>query len=148
TGGLTGVPGAPRSRPVPSSGAAHSPAGPSCVWSTTEPAASLDRGRGEDRKVPRLCANLSMMFNEVPFLERFEQSAKAGFEAVEFRFPYDYPAAELRKRLDGSGLKQILFNGPPGDWSAGERGIACLPGRVQDFRDGLRRALDYATALD
>ena len=98
--------------------------------------------------MPRLCANLSMMFNEVPFLDRFEQAAKAGFDAVEFLFPYDFPAAEIRKRLDGNGLKQVLFNGPPGDWSAGERGIACLPGRVQEFRDGIRRALDYAAALD
>ena len=98
--------------------------------------------------MPRLCANLSMMFNEVPFLDRFEQTAKAGFDAVEFLFPYDHPAAEIRKRLDGNGLKQVLFNGPPGDWSAGERGIACLPGRVQEFRDGIRRALEYAAALD
>jgi hydroxypyruvate isomerase len=98
--------------------------------------------------MPRLCANLSMMFNEVPFLDRFEQAAKAGFDAVEFLFPYDHPAAEIRKRLDGNGLKQVLFNGPPGDWSAGERGIACLPGRVQEFRDSIRRALDYAAALD
>jgi hydroxypyruvate isomerase len=89
-----------------------------------------------------------MMFNEVPFLDRFEQAAKAGFDAVEFLFPYDYPAAEIRTRLDGNGLKQVLFNGPPGDWSAGERGIACLPGRVQEFRDSIRRALDYAVALD
>jgi hydroxypyruvate isomerase len=98
--------------------------------------------------MPRLCANLSMMFNEVPFLDRFEQAAKAGFDAVEFLFPYDHPAAEIRKRLDGNGLKQVLFNGPPGDWSAGERGIACLPGRVQEFRDGIGRALDYAAALN
>ena len=98
--------------------------------------------------MPRLCANLSMMFNEVPFLERFEQAAKAGFPAVEFLFPYDYPAAELRKRLTDNGLKQVLFNGPPGDWSAGERGIACLPGRVQEFRDSVKRALDYAATLD
>lgn len=98
--------------------------------------------------MPRLCANLSMMFNEVPFLERFEQAAKAGFQAVEFLFPYEFPASKIRKRLDATGLKQILFNGPPGDWSAGERGIACLPGRTQEFREGIRQALDYAAALD
>jgi hydroxypyruvate isomerase len=98
--------------------------------------------------MPRLCANLSMMFNEVPFLDRFEQAAKAGFTAVEFLFPYDHPAAEIRKRLDANGLKQVLFNGPPGDWSAGERGIACLPGRVQEFRDTVKRALEYAATLD
>jgi hydroxypyruvate isomerase len=98
--------------------------------------------------MPRLCANLSMMFNEVTFLDRFGQAAKAGFQGVEFLFPYDHPAAEIRKRLNDNGLKQVLFNGPPGDWAAGERGIACLPGRIQEFRDGVKRALDYAEALD
>lgn len=98
--------------------------------------------------MPRFCANLSMMFNEVPFLDRFEAAAKAGFRAVEFLFPYDHPAAELRARLDGAGLGQILFNLPPGDWDRGERGTACLPGRQQEFRDGVLRALEYAAALD
>ncbi len=97
--------------------------------------------------MPRLCANLSMMFNEVPFLDRFQAARSAGFEGVEFLFPYDHPAAELRKRLDDAGLQQVLFNMPPGDWAAGERGIASLPGRQQEFRDGVERALDYAEAL-
>lgn len=97
--------------------------------------------------MPRLAANLSMMFNEAQFLERFEAAAKAGFTAVEFLFPYDHPAAEIRRRLDGAGLQQVLFNMPPGDWAAGERGIACLPGRGQEFRDGVKKALDYAGTL-
>jgi hydroxypyruvate isomerase len=97
--------------------------------------------------VPRFAANLSMMFNEVPFLDRFQEAAKAGFQAVEFLFPYEYPAKELRKRLDDNGLKQVLFNMPPGDWSVGERGLAALPGRTAEFRDGVKKALDYASAL-
>jgi hydroxypyruvate isomerase len=80
--------------------------------------------------MPQLAANLSMMFNEVPFLDRFEAAARAGFTAVEYLFPYEYPAAELRRRLDGAGLRQVLFNMAPGDWAAGERGLASLPGRT------------------
>ena len=98
--------------------------------------------------MPRLAANLSMMFNEVPFLERFDAAARAGFKAVEFLFPYDFPAAELKRRLDDAGLTQVLFNMPPGDWAGGERGTASLPGRVAEFRDGTKKALDYATTLD
>ncbi len=94
--------------------------------------------------MPRLAANLSMMFNEVPFLDRFDAAARAGFKAVEFLFPYDHPAAEIKRRLDGAGLQQVLFNMPPGDWAGGERGTACLPGRDQEFRDGVRKALEYA----
>lgn len=97
--------------------------------------------------MPRFAANLSMMFNEVAFLDRFDAAAQAGFKAVEFLFPYDHPAAEIRRRLDGAGLEQVLFNMPPGDWGAGERGVACLPGRQGEFRDGVKRALDYAGAL-
>ena len=97
--------------------------------------------------MPRLAANLSMMFNEVPFLDRFEAAAKAGFKGVEFLFPYDHPATEIRTRLDASGLTQVLFNAPPGDWAAGERGTATLPGRQQEFRDGIMKALDFAAAL-
>ncbi len=97
--------------------------------------------------MPRFAANLSMMFNELPFLDRFDAARKNGFEAVEFLFPYDYQPAELRARLDANGLTQALFNLPPGDWGAGERGIACLPGRSGEFRDGVKRALDYAAAL-
>ena len=98
--------------------------------------------------MPRLAANLSMMFNEVPFLERFAAARKAGFEGVEFLFPYEYPAAELRSRLNGEGLTQALFNMPPGDWARGERGLASLLGRQAEFREGVKRALDYAATLD
>ena len=97
--------------------------------------------------MPRLAANLSMMFNEVPFLDRFAAARKARFDAVEFLFPYEHPAAELRKRLEGEGLTQALFNMPPGDWGKGERGIASLPGRQAEFRDGVKQALDYAGAM-
>jgi hydroxypyruvate isomerase len=98
--------------------------------------------------MPRLAANLSMMFNEVPFLERFAAARKAGFEGVEFLFPYDFPAAEIRERLSGEGLTQALFNMPPGDWANGERGMAALPGRQTEFREAVKRGLDYAAALD
>jgi hydroxypyruvate isomerase len=97
--------------------------------------------------MPRFCANLTMMFNEVPFLDRFEAAAKAGFKAVEFLFPYDFPAAEIRARLDATGLQQILFNMPPGDWAAGERGTAALAGRQAEFRAGVTKALEYASTL-
>ncbi|MBN9559788.1 MAG: hydroxypyruvate isomerase family protein [Alphaproteobacteria bacterium] len=98
--------------------------------------------------MPRLAANLSMMFNEVPFLDRFAAARQAGFEAVEFLFPYEFPAKELRQRLDDNGLTQALFNLPPGDWAKGERGLASLPGRVEEFRRSVQQALDYAAALD
>ena len=98
--------------------------------------------------MPRFAANLSMMFNEVGFLDRFEAAARAGFTAVEFLFPYDHQAAELKARLSANGLSQVLFNMPPGDWARGERGLASLPGRQGEFRDGVRRALEYAAALD
>ncbi len=97
--------------------------------------------------MPRFAANLSMMFNELSFLDRFDAARKAGFEAVEFLFPYEHPAAELRRRLDANGLVQALFNMPPGDWSKGERGLASLPGRQAEFREGVKQALDYAAAL-
>jgi hydroxypyruvate isomerase len=98
--------------------------------------------------VPRFAANLSMMFNEVAFLDRFAAARAAGFEGVEFLFPYDYPAADLRGRLSGEGLTQVLFNMPPGDWANGERGLACVPGRQVEFRETVKKALDYAAALD
>ena len=98
--------------------------------------------------MPRFCANLTMMFNEHPFLDRFAAAAAAaGFAAVEFLFPYDHAAADIRARLDDAGLQQILFNMPPGDWPVGERGLACLPGRQAEFRDGVKRALDYAAVF-
>ncbi len=97
--------------------------------------------------MPRFAANLTMMFTEAPFLERFELAARAGFKAVEFLFPYAFEARELRARLEGNGLQLVLHNLPAGDWDAGERGIACHPDRVQEFRAGIGRAVDYAHAL-
>jgi hydroxypyruvate isomerase len=98
--------------------------------------------------VPRFSANLSMMYTEFAFLDRFAAAAADGFTAVEYLFPYEYPALQLRRLLDGNGLQQVLFNAPPGDFGAGERGIASLPGREAEFRDGFHRALDYAETLD
>ena len=97
--------------------------------------------------MPRFAANLSMLFNEAPFLDRFERAAKAGFQAVEFLFPYAHPAAEIKARLQAHGLQLVLHNLPAGDWDAGERGIACRPDRVAEFRSGVARAIEYATAL-
>ncbi len=97
--------------------------------------------------MPRFAANLTMLFNEVPFLDRFERAAQAGFEAVEFLFPYDFKADEIKKRLDDNGLTLVLHNLPAGDWAAGERGIACHPDRVDEFRAGIARGIDYAMAL-
>lgn len=97
--------------------------------------------------MPRFAANLTMLFNEVPFLDRFEAAARNGFEAVEFLFPYAHEAAEIRVRLDRHKLQLVLHNLPAGDWGAGERGIACLPDRVQEFRAGVARAISYASAL-
>src|SRR4051812_2474212 len=96
--------------------------------------------------MPRFAANLSMMFNEVPFLDRFEAAAKAGFTAVEFLFPYEFPAEEVGARLRGNGLTQALFNLPPGDWAAGEKGFAALPARFDDLKKSLETALPYAQA--
>jgi 2-dehydrotetronate isomerase len=96
--------------------------------------------------MPRFAANLSMMFTEVPFLERFEAAAKAGFTAVEFLFPYDHPAEEVGRRLKANGLTQALFNLPPGDWAAGEKGFAALPERFDDLKRSLATALPYAQA--
>lgn len=97
--------------------------------------------------MPRFAANLSMLFTEEDFLDRFKAAADAGFKGVEYLFPYDYPAADIRQRLDDFGLTQVLFNLPAGDWAAGERGIACHPDRVEEFRVGVDRAIDYAKVL-
>jgi hydroxypyruvate isomerase len=97
--------------------------------------------------MPRLAANLSMLFTEVPFLERFERAAAAGFDAVEFLFPYAWPAAEIAERLSAHGLRLVLFNLPAGDWEGGERGLACLPGREDAFRASVAQAIAYAKAL-
>ena len=98
--------------------------------------------------MPRFAANLSMLYNEHPFLERFAAAAADGFTAVEYLFPYDFTAQELARQLADHGLQQVLFNAPPGDWNAGERGMACLPGRQAEFRTGIQRALDYAHTLN
>ncbi|CAH2810069.1 MAG: Hydroxypyruvate isomerase (EC [uncultured Caballeronia sp.] len=95
----------------------------------------------------KFAANLTMLFNEVPFLDRFA-AAEAGFVAVEFLFPYPYPAADLRQRLDANNRKLVLHNLPAGNWEAGERGIACLPDRREEFREGVTRAIEYAKALN
>lgn len=98
--------------------------------------------------MPRFAANLSMLFTEHPFLDRFERAARAGFGAVEFLFPYAHTPGEVAARLKGNRLQCVLHNLPAGDWAAGERGIACHPDRVQEFRAGIGRALDYAAALE
>ena len=97
--------------------------------------------------MPRFAANLTMMFNEVPFLERFGAAARAGFHAVEFLFPYDYPADQIKAELDDHKLELVLFNMPAGNWSAGDRGLACDPASVQHVRDGVSTAVGYARVL-
>ncbi len=97
--------------------------------------------------MPRFAANLTMLYNEHAFLDRFAAAARDGFQAVEYLFPYEHPTDELSRRLADLGLQQVLFNAPPGDWQAGERGLSCLPGREAEFRDGVARALDVAQAL-
>ena len=97
--------------------------------------------------MPKFAANLSMLFTEQPFLDRFDAAAHAGFEAVEFLFPYAYAAVDIRDRLQANGLQLVLHNLPAGDWDAGERGIACHPDRVAEFRAGVARAIDCAQVL-
>jgi 2-dehydrotetronate isomerase len=98
--------------------------------------------------MPRFAANLSMLYNEHAFLDRFAAAAADGFEAVEFLFPYAFEASDIAARLSDNGLQQVLFNAPPGDWEGrGERGLACLPGREDEFRRYLDKALHYAQVL-
>ncbi|MEU4131829.1 2-oxo-tetronate isomerase [Streptomyces wuyuanensis] len=97
--------------------------------------------------MPRFAANLSMMYPEHDFPDRFAAASADGFEAVEYLFPYAYDAGELSRRLDDQGLRQVLFNAPPGAWDSGERGTAALPGREDETRAGIDRALEYAAAL-
>ena len=97
--------------------------------------------------MPRLAANLTMMFTEAAFLDRFGLAARAGFKAVEFLFPYAFEADDIKRRLDDNGLTLVLHNLPAGNWEAGERGIACHPDRVDEFRAGVGRAIAYAQAL-
>ncbi len=97
--------------------------------------------------MPRFAANLTMLFNELPFLERFKAAADAGFKGVEYLFPYPFAKEELAAQLEQHGLTQVLHNLPAGNWEKGERGIACHPDRVEEFREGVDRAIEYATAL-
>ncbi len=97
--------------------------------------------------MPRFAANLTMMYNEVGFLDRFSAAAKDGFKGVEFLFPYEHAASELKSRLADNGLELALFNAPPGDATRNERGLASLPGREEEFKRGIATALEYAAAL-
>lgn len=97
--------------------------------------------------MPRFAANLSMMFTEYPFLERFAAARAAGFDAVEYLFPYDFEPAEIKSALDAANLTQALFNAPPGDWEAGERGMAAVPGSSPEFQTSIGTALRYAAEL-
>ena len=97
--------------------------------------------------MPRLAANLTMLFNEVDFLDRFRAAAAVGFGGVEYLFPYDYRSDELAERLSDNRLVQVLHNLPAGDWDAGDRGIACDPDRVGEFQDGVGTAIEYANSL-
>jgi hydroxypyruvate isomerase len=98
--------------------------------------------------MPRFAANLSMMFNEHAFLDRFDAAAKAGFTAVEFLFPYEHPPEAIAERLERNGLKQVLFNLPPGDWNAGEKGFAARPDKFDELRQSIHTALPYALATN
>jgi hydroxypyruvate isomerase len=98
--------------------------------------------------MPKFAANLTMLFNEIDFMDRFEAAAKAGFRGVEYLFPYPYPKEALADALSRNGLIQVLHNLPAGDWTSGERGIACLPGREGEFQDGVGRAIEYARILN
>lgn len=98
--------------------------------------------------MPKFAANLSMMFTEQAFLDRFDAAAEAGFAAVEFLFPYEHPPEAIGERLRRNRLTQALFNLPPGRWADGERGLAALPDRFEEFKSGVARALDYVAATD
>src|SRR5690554_6355480 len=97
--------------------------------------------------MPRFAANLSMLFTEVQFLERFERAEAASFTAVEYQFPYEWPAEELAQRLQANGLTKVLFNLPPGDRLARERGLASMPNRFDQIRAGVEQGIAYAKEL-
>jgi len=97
--------------------------------------------------MPQFAANLTMLFNESPFMDRFEKAAKSGFHAVEFLFPYAFSAQDIKQKLEQNKLQLVLHNLPAGDWDAGERGIACLPDRVAEFQSGVTKAIEYAKEL-
>src|SRR5580698_2378346 len=106
--------------------------------------AAGERPQTRGSMMPKLCANLKWLFTELPFLERFDAAARAGFTAVEYASPYEHKAAEIRARLNACSLRQVLFNTPAGDPAeGGGSGFACIPGRQGKFRDGLKRALEY-----
>ena len=96
----------------------------------------------------KLAANLSMLFNEYEFLDRFEMAARSGFQGVEYTFPYEYPIDDLKHALSEAKVSQVLHNLPPGDWSSGDRGIACDPSRQSEFHDSVEATIEYATALN
>jgi hydroxypyruvate isomerase len=98
--------------------------------------------------MPRFCANLTMLYNEHGFLDRFAAARADGFSAVEFMFPFAFPKEQIAEALKKNELTQVLHNLPAGDWDAGERGIACLPDRIGEFQEGVDRAIEYAKALD
>ena len=97
--------------------------------------------------MPQFAANLTMLFNELPFMDRFEKAAQSGFQVVEFLFPYAFSADDIKQKLDQNNLQLVLHNLPAGDWDAGERGIACLPDRVAEFQFGVAEAIEYAKEL-
>ncbi len=97
--------------------------------------------------MPKLAANLSWLFTEIDFLERFNAAAQAGFRGVEFLFPYEFKTSDISSRLQDNDLEVVLINAPPGDWPSGERGLGCLGGRQAEFRESLGQAIDYATAI-
>ena len=97
--------------------------------------------------MPKLCANLSFLWSELDFMDRFAAAAKAGFKGVEYLFPYDYESGRIVEQLKKHRLAQVLHNLPGGNWAGGERGIGCHPGRAKEFQDGVAKAIEYATAL-
>jgi hydroxypyruvate isomerase len=97
--------------------------------------------------MPKFCANLTMLWNELDFMDRFAAAAKAGFTGVEYLFPYDHDKNRIAGELKKHGLTQVLHNLPAGDWAKGERGIGCHPDRVKEFQAGVATAIEYATAL-
>src|SRR5512134_2028522 len=97
--------------------------------------------------MPKFCANLTMLWNELAFMDRFAAAAKAGFTGVEYLFPYEHDKGQLAAELKKHGLSQVLHNLPAGDWAKGERGIGCHPDRAKEFQDGVAKAIEYATAL-
>src|SRR5512147_160439 len=107
----------------------------------------LHRGQSKDCLMPKFCANLTLLYNEHPFLDRFAAAARAGFKGVEYLFPYEYDRNQLAELLARHSLVQVLHNLPAGNWAAGERGIGCHPDRVGEFQEGVGKAIEYARAL-